>query len=98
MELMDNIVEMLPSIGMAADQRTYEILLSTNFTMRKFSEVRATVAEMRQRCGPRTVHTNPILLKTEPKTSNLLDALARFRKLEDRDGDLNLRAGVRTAP
>merc|ERR1719450_1838190 len=44
LELMDKIMEMLPSIGMAPDQRAYEILLATNFTMRKFSEVKAIVS------------------------------------------------------
>ena len=56
--LMDKIVEMLPSIGMTTDQRTYEILLSIIFTMRKFSEVKALVAEMRRRaCRGRSMRT-----------------------------------------
>jgi len=96
-ELMDKIVEMLPSIGMAADQRTYETLLSTNFTMRKFSEVRALVAEMRRMSVARTVHANLILLKTELKMSNLDDALACFRELGSRwqDDDLSQSAAPR---
>ena len=67
MELMDKIVEMLTSVGMAADQHTYEILLSTSFAMRKFSEVNALVAETRRISVPRTVHANLILPKTESK-------------------------------
>merc|ERR1719331_2342624 len=82
---------------MAVDQRAYEILLSTNFTMRKFSEVKALVAEMRRRSVPRTVHANLILLKTELKMSNLDDALACFRELGSRwqDDDLSQSAAPR---
>ena len=97
MELVDKIVEMLPSIGMAADQHTYEILLSTSFTMRKFSEVNAVVAETRRISVPRTVHANLILLKTELKMSNLNVVLARFRELGSRwqDDDLSQSATPR---
>ena len=94
---MDKIVEMLPSIGMAADQRTYEILLSTIFTMRKFTEVKALVAEMRRRSVSRAVHANLILLKAELKMSNLDDALACFRELGSRwqDDDLSQSTALR---
>ena len=96
-ELMDRIVEMLPSIGMTTDQRTYEILLSTIFTMRKFSEVKALVAEMRRRSVSRAVHANLILLKAKLKMSNLDDALACFRELGSRwqDDDLSQSTALR---
>ena len=51
-DLMEQIIDMLPSPDMQADPGMYEILLGTYFTMRNFTEVRALVAKMkRRRCG-----------------------------------------------
>ena len=94
---MDKIMEMPASIGIAAYQHTYEILLSTSFTMRKFSEVNDLVTNTRRISVPRTVHANLILLKTELKMSNLDVVLARFRELGSRwqDDDLSQSAAPR---
>merc|ERR1719230_1103788 len=82
---------MLPTLCMAPDQQTYEILLTTNFTMRNFVEVRALVAEMRRRRVPCTVRTTLVLLKTALKSNNLDEALTSFRELRSawKDADLS---------
>jgi len=91
LELMKAVVDMLPTLGMAADQQTFEILLTTNFTMRNFSEVRALLAEMKRAGVPCTVRTNLVLLKTALKTNNLDEALTFFRELRSswQDADLS---------
>jgi len=45
-ELMAMIVEMLPSLGLKQDHRTYEILLVMHATTRSYPEVQRLVAEM----------------------------------------------------
>jgi len=97
LELMEKVVEMLPSVDMTADQRTYEILLTTNFTMRNFSKVKDLVAEMRIKKMPCTARANLVLLKTAVKTSSFDDALTSFRELLSMLQSNNLSSSVSTA-
>lgn len=89
LEPMQAVVHMLPALGMAADQQTYEILLTTNYAMRNFSGVRALLAEMKRTQVPRTVRTSLVLLKKALKTNNWT------RRLRS-SGSFGLRGKMRT--
>jgi len=80
-DLMEQIIEMLPSLDMLADPRMYEILLSTYFTMRNFTEVKALVAEMKRKKVPITMRARLVVMKTALKMSNFDEALVCFREL-----------------
>merc|ERR1719375_1519878 len=80
-DLMEQIIDMLPSLDMQADPRMYEILLSTYFTMRNFTEVRALVAEMKRKKVLISMRARLVIMKTALKMSNFDEALVCFREL-----------------
>merc|ERR1719379_3200637 len=80
-DLMEQIIDMLPSLDMQADPRMYEILLGTYFTMRNFTEVRALVAEMKRKKVLITMRARLVIMKTALKMSNFDEALVCFREL-----------------
>merc|ERR1719171_2178838 len=80
-DLMEQIIDMLPSLDMQADPRMYEILLGTYFTMRNFTEVRALVAEMKRKKVLISMRARLVIMKTALKMSNFDEALVCFREL-----------------
>jgi len=80
-ELMERILEMLPSLDLGPDQRTYEIFLNMHFTTRSFAEVRALASDMRQKKVPFTTRASLILIKTGLKMGNFEEAMVNFRHL-----------------
>ena len=80
-DLMEQIIDMLPSPDMQADPRMYEILLGTYFTMRNFTEVRALVAEMKRKKVRILMRARLAIMKTALKMSNFDEALFCFREL-----------------
>lgn len=81
-DLMDKILEMLPSLELKADQRTYEIFLGMHFTTRSFQEVKALVAEMKVNKIPFTTRATIVVIKTALKMNNFEEALENFRELK----------------
>jgi len=82
-ELMEKIVEMLPSIDLKMDQRSYEIFLSMYFTMRSFQEVKTLVSEMKANQIPFTTRATIVIIKTSLKMNNFDEALQHFRELKN---------------
>merc|ERR1719311_1668034 len=80
-DLMEQIIDMLPSLDMQADPRMYEILLGTYFTMRNFPEVRALVVEMKRKKVLISRRARLVIMKTALKMSNFDEALVCFREL-----------------
>merc|ERR1719375_2476071 len=80
-DLMEQIIDMLPSLDMQADPRMYEILLGTYFTMRNFTEVRALVAEMKRKKVLISMCARLVIMKTALMMSNFDEALVCFREL-----------------
>mmetsp|Transcript_11792 Transcript_11792/g.31144 ORF Transcript_11792/g.31144 Transcript_11792/m.31144 type:complete len:1117 (+) Transcript_11792:119-3469(+) len=81
-DLVDKIVEMMPKVGLATDQRTYEILLAMHFMTRSFDGVRALIAEMGVRKVPFTTRATIVAVKTALKTGNFEEAKSHFRGLK----------------
>lgn len=82
-ELMEKVVEMLPSLELSSDQRTYEIFLGMHFTTRNFQEVKTLVSEMKSRKITLTTRAICVIIKTELKAGNLDQALPHFRDLRN---------------
>jgi len=82
-ELVDNVVEMLPSLGLKADKRTYEILLSMQFTTRNFREVQNLLEKMEAEKIPMSMRSIIVAVKTALKTGNFESATHHFRTLKD---------------
>jgi hypothetical protein len=81
-ELMDKIVEMLPSVDLKMDQRSYEIFLNMHFTMRGFQDVKLLVSEMKANQIPFTTRATIVVIKTALKMNNFDEALQHFRSLK----------------
>jgi hypothetical protein len=81
-DLMEKIVEMLPSIGLKKDERSYEVLLGMYFTTRNFQDVEALVSEMKAKQIPLTTRSSMVVIKTALKSNNLEDAIQHFRDLK----------------
>jgi len=81
-QLMEEVVEILPSVRLYPDQRTYEILLTTYFTTRDFSEVKRLMEEMRVRKVSFTTRALIVAIKTALKTNSLEEAVWYFRELK----------------
>jgi pentatricopeptide repeat protein len=98
-ELMDKIIEMLPTLDLTSDQRTYEIFLGMHFTTRNFQEVKKLVSEMKSRKIPFTTRAISVIIKTELKVGNLDQALPHFRELRNMwIGEGSPRVSPSTAP
>lgn len=81
-DLMEKIVEILHSIELKSDQRTYEIFLNMYFTTRNFQEVKSLVAEMTANQVPFTTRSTIVVIKTALKLNNFEEALRYFRELK----------------
>lgn len=81
-ELVDQVVDMLPSMGLKEDQRTCEILLTMQFTTRNFAEVRRLLGVMQSEGLPLTTRATIVAVKTALKTGSFDDATLHFRSLK----------------
>jgi len=81
-DLMEKIVEMLPSIDLKMDQRSFEIFLNMYFTTRSFQEVKTLVSEMKASDIPFTTRATIVVIKTALKMNNFDEALQYFRELK----------------
>jgi pentatricopeptide repeat protein len=97
-DLMEKIVEILPSADMKKDQRTYEIFLNMYFTTRNFQEVKMLVQEMRTQKVPFTTRSTIVVIKTALKMNNFDEALQHFKDLKGIWTAHSLSATPSTAP
>jgi hypothetical protein len=81
-DLMEKIVEMLPSLNIEMNDRSYEVFLNMYFTTRSFQEVKTLVSQMRAKQIPFTTRASVAVIKTALKTGNFDDALLFFRELK----------------
>lgn len=78
-ELMD----LLPTLGLSADEKTYEILLNAHFVARNFVQVNALVAEMKSKQVDPTTRAIVSIIKTGLKCGDFAGASAYFQTLKD---------------
>merc|ERR1719453_1469254 len=76
------IVDMLPSLELKQDQRTYEILLTMHSSTRSFSDVQSVVAEMRVGQIELTTCAKLAVIKAALQNGNLDDAKQQFSALK----------------
>jgi len=81
-DLMEKIVEMLPSMDLQMDECTYEIFLNMHFTTRNFEEVKTLVSQMKANQVPFTTRATMTVIKTALKTNSFEEALLSFRQLK----------------
>merc|ERR1719487_2984132 len=77
-QLIAMIVEMLPSLGLKQDERTYEILLTMHASTRGFAEVRDLVSEMRANNIEFSTRSSIALVKVALQTGNFDEAKEHF--------------------
>merc|ERR1719424_1380691 len=81
-ELMEKIVEMLPTVDLNMDERTYEVFLNMFFTTRSFKEVMSLASQMKAKEVSFTPRSAMAVIKTALKMNNLDEALVYFQKLK----------------
>jgi len=79
-DLMEKIVEMLPSINMKMDERTCEVFLNMYFTTRSFEEVKTLASEMKVKKIAFTTRSAMTCIKTAMKMNSFDDALFYFKE------------------
>mmetsp|Transcript_57591 Transcript_57591/g.159324 ORF Transcript_57591/g.159324 Transcript_57591/m.159324 type:complete len:1151 (+) Transcript_57591:120-3572(+) len=80
-ELAERVAELLPSVGVVPDARTYEILLQVRFTTRDFSDVQRLIAEMEACQVPLSPRAAVLAVRTALKTGRLDEAVRHFGSL-----------------
>eukprot|EP00928_Gymnodinium_smaydae_P072521 TRINITY_DN55872_c0_g1_i1.p1 TRINITY_DN55872_c0_g1~~TRINITY_DN55872_c0_g1_i1.p1 ORF type:complete len:1146 (+),score=317.10 TRINITY_DN55872_c0_g1_i1:158-3439(+) len=80
-DLVGRIVALLPSVGLKPDERSYEIFLSMQFSLRRFREVEELVAEMKVQGIAMSMRAKIVVLKTAFKQNDLNGALEQFKDL-----------------
>jgi pentatricopeptide repeat protein len=81
-QLMDLIVDLLPSLGLKRDQRNFEIFLSMHLTLRNFEDMRVVIAQMKESGVPLSSHAVLLALKAALRKSDLDEALQYFRHIK----------------
>jgi len=81
-ELMEKIVEMLPSVNLKMDERSYEVFLNMYFTTRSFQEVKTLVSQMKAKQIAFTTRSSMVVIKTALKTNSFDEAVQCFRELK----------------
>merc|ERR1719359_963426 len=81
-DLMEKVVEMLPSINLNLDERSYELLLGMYFTTRSFQDVKALFLQMKAKQIPFTTRSSMVVIKTALKLNNFDEAVQHFRDLK----------------
>lgn len=94
--LAQHIIEMLPSLNLRPDSRTYELLLAMHFTTRNFSEVKQLTEKMTASKVPLTIRASVVVIKAALKDGDLSEAMLHFGKLKMIWA--NAEASISTAP
>jgi hypothetical protein len=81
-QLMDCILQELPSFGLTKDAKTYEILLDAQFSMRNFDRVETLKNEMTENETPFTARALVVITKAALRTNNVDEAICNFHKLK----------------
>jgi pentatricopeptide repeat protein len=81
-DLMEKVVEMLPSVDLQMDQCTYEIFLNMYFTTRSFPEVQTLVMHMKEKQVPFTARAAMAVIKTALKMGSFDEALLYLKELK----------------
>jgi len=97
-DLVGQVIEMMPSMGLKPDQRTYEILLTMQFTTRNFTEVRTLLSTMHSRGISLTTRSTIVAVKAALKTGSFEEATRHFRQLKALWSGLSDGATPSTAP
>eukprot|EP00927_Polykrikos_kofoidii_P027699 TRINITY_DN2427_c0_g1_i2.p1 TRINITY_DN2427_c0_g1~~TRINITY_DN2427_c0_g1_i2.p1 ORF type:complete len:1135 (-),score=218.62 TRINITY_DN2427_c0_g1_i2:275-3616(-) len=82
--VVGGIVESMPSLNLAPDAVTYEVLIAMQFSTRSFAAVEALDAEMRARGIEPTQRARLTLLKTAVHHGKLDESLHLFREVSKR--------------
>jgi pentatricopeptide repeat protein len=81
-DLLEQVVDMLPSVNLQMDSCSFEILLNMYFTTRNFQDVKSLVVKMKETGISFTSRASMVVIKTALKTSNLEEAIQQFRDLK----------------
>merc|ERR1719183_1182535 len=82
-ELMEQIVEMLPSVNLKMNACSYEIFLNMYFTMRRFQEVEALASQMKACQIPFSARSSMVIIKTALKVKSFDEAVQSFRDFKN---------------
>jgi len=97
-DLMEKIVEMLPSLNLEMNERTCEVFLNMHLSMHSFQEVNALVSQMKAKQIAFTTRSAMAVVKTALKTNNFDDALLYFRQLRKAWATQSFSSSPSTAP
>jgi pentatricopeptide repeat protein len=97
-DLMEKIAEMLPSVNLEMDERSYEAFLNMYFTTRAFQEVVALVSQMKEKHVAFTPRASMVVIKTALKTNSFEDAVQHFREMKSAWSAKSLSSTASTAP
>jgi pentatricopeptide repeat protein len=81
-QLMERIVQELPTFGLMKNDKTYEFLLASQLSMRNFEGVKSLAAEMKDKGMPFTVRALVVIIKVALRTSDFDGAIESFRDLK----------------
>mmetsp|Transcript_37999 Transcript_37999/g.104493 ORF Transcript_37999/g.104493 Transcript_37999/m.104493 type:complete len:1114 (+) Transcript_37999:133-3474(+) len=80
--LMQQIVEHFGAVGLAWNERTYEIFLSAHYSLRNFRSIKELVAEMKEAEVTFTTKAQIVVVKMALKTHDMEEARVFFRNLK----------------
>jgi len=93
-DMMEKMVDMLPTIDLKMDHRSYEVFLNMHFTTRSFQEVISLMSQMKAKQIPFTTNSSMVVIKTFVKTNNFDAAVQHFRNLKSTWNDSSAPARV----
>jgi pentatricopeptide repeat protein len=83
-EVVEGLVNLLPSFGVQANSLTFEILVSMRFSTRSFEEISTLSKQMVKVGVTPSMRTLVMLLKTAVQTGKLEEALERYRAISSK--------------
>merc|ERR1719272_481698 len=81
-DLLEKIAEILPSLNLKMDERSYEVFLNMYFTTRSFQEVNTLVSQMKSKQIAFTTRSSMVVIKTALKMNSFDEAVQSFRELK----------------
>jgi len=81
-DLMNMIVDALPSLELKKDERTYEIFLTMHATTRSFAEVQKLLAEMQDEQIELSTKASLAVIKSAVQNNNFKEAILHFSGLK----------------
>jgi len=81
-ELANQVVDILPSLQLALDHNSYEILIAMHVKARQYSAARRVISEMKANDFPLTARVVFFALKVALNMSDYVEALQHFRNLK----------------